>query len=213
MIQEDCEAREAKQQRQAELAQFQLFQRFLATQAEVGRSTSNSSNDTWQDVIPPPSSMEGDSRNGLAMNQSASTPPARTRPATVTTHTNYDLCQELPNIIVHTIGNCPILSQHGLHCPAPSAIQPSPSLNTNIPPPSLPTIETSSILGSIRRQVATMEQTMNNGMENLADNVLQVTGLNNISFDAYTPSSPIPTGWKLGLPRLYRHKLHSLPLS
>ena len=155
--------------------------------------------------------MEGDSRNDSTMNQPASTPPARTRLATVTTHINCDLCQELPNIIVHTIGNCPILSQHGLHCPAPSAIQPSPSLNTNIPPPSLPTIETSSILGSIRRQVATMEQTMNNGMEDLADNVSQVMSPNDVSFDASTPSSPMPTGWKTGLSRLYQHKLHSLP--
>ena len=52
---------------------------------------------------------------------------------------------------------------------------------------------------------------MNNGMEDLAGNVSQVTGPNDISFDASIPSSPMPTGSKTGLSRLYRHKLHSLP--
>ena len=91
-IHEDCEAREAEQHRQAELAQFMLFQQFLATQAEVGQSTSDSSNDTWQDVISPPSLMEGDSNNSSAMNQSASAPLTRTRPSTMITHTNCHLC-------------------------------------------------------------------------------------------------------------------------
>ena len=56
-----------------------------------------------------------------------------------------------------------------------------------------------------------MEQTMNNGKEDLANNVSQVTGPNDISFDASTPSSTMPTGWKTGLSRSYRYKLHSLP--
>ena len=170
-----------EQQLQAELAQYQLFWRFFATQEEVGRSTSDSSNDTWQDVIPPTFSMEGDSRNGLAMNQSASTPPAGTRPATVRTHTNSALCQEPPNIIGHTIENCPIIMQHGLRFPDPLVTQPSSNPTADLPPPSSPTIENSSILGSIQRQVATMEQTMNNGMDELVDNVSQVTGPNDIS--------------------------------
>ena len=52
---------------------------------------------------------------------------------------------------------------------------------------------------------------MNNGIVDLADNVSQVTGPNNSSIDASTSSSPMPTGWKTGLSRQYRYKLHSLP--
>ena len=49
---------------------------------------------------------------------------------------------------------------------------------------------------------------MNNGMEELVDSVSQVTST---SFD--TPFSPtlMTTGWKSGLMRSYRHKLHALP--
>ena len=171
-----------------------LFRQFLATQAEVGQLTSNSSNDTWQDVIPTPSSMEGDNSNGSAMNQSASTPPAGTRPATVRTHANCALCCESPNIIGHTIENCRIIMQHGLRFPDPLVTQPSSNSTTEPPPLSSQTIENSSISGSIQRQVATMERTMNNGMDELADNVSQVTDPININFDASTPSSPMPTG-------------------
>ena len=59
------------------------------------------------------------------------------------------------------------------------------------------------ILESIQRQVATVEQTMNTGMDELADNVSQVKDRINISFDAFVPSAPIPTGWKSGLMRSY----------
>ena len=52
-------------------------------------------------------------------------------------------------------------------------------------------------------QVATVEQTMNNGIEELADNVLQVTDPISTSFDASLLSSPMPTGWKSGLMRSY----------
>ena len=67
-MQEDCEAREEVQQRQAALAQYQMFRRFLATQEEAGRSASNSSNDTWLDLIPSTSSM-GDSRPDSAQRE------------------------------------------------------------------------------------------------------------------------------------------------
>ena len=199
---EDCEAREAVQQ-QAEFAQFVRFQRFLATQAEVEQSTSDSSNDTRQDVMPSPSSMEGGSNNGLAMNQSASTPLTQTRPSTVITHTNCPLCEHQPNSIGHTIENCPNLAGHQLRLTTPSETQPPTNHNVNLPPPSSPTIETSSISRSIRRQVATIEQTMNNGMVDSADNVSQVTGPIDLSIDASTSSSPMPTGWKTGLSRQY----------
>ena len=68
--------------------------------------------------------------------------------------------------------------------------------------------EQGSISESIQRQVASVEQTMNDSMEELADNVSQVTGT---SFDTPFPSSPMPTEWKSGLMRSYRHKLHALP--
>ena len=45
-IREGSVAREVEQQQQVELAQFQMFQRFLATQEEAGRSGSDSSNHT-----------------------------------------------------------------------------------------------------------------------------------------------------------------------
>ena len=64
------------------------------------------------------------------------------------------------------------------------------------------------ILESIQRQVATVEQTMNEGMEGLADSVSQVTST---SFDTPFSSTPMTTGWKSGLLRSYRHKLHALP--
>ena len=52
---------------------------------------------------------------------------------------------------------------------------------------------------------------MDAGMDELADNVIQVTDPNSSNFDALTPFSPIPTGYKTGLMRLYFHKLHALP--
>ena len=48
---------------------------------------------------------------------------------------------------------------------------------------------------------------MNEGIEDLADSVLQVMST---SFDTPFSSTTMTTGWKLGLPRLYRHKLHGL---
>ena len=68
-----------------------------------------------------------------------------------------------------------------------------------------------SISKSTQRQIATVEQTMNHGINELADNVSQVTDPIDTSCDASVPSSPMPTGWKSGLMRLYRHKLHALP--
>ena len=146
LFQEDREARD-RQRRQSERDQYQLYLRFVASQEASARSVSNTSSDTWQDVIPPTPSMEGN-RNTSVMN-------------------------------------------------AP-------------PPPSLPTIGNNSISGSIQRQVATMERTMTTQMDELTDNMSQVTDPIE-SFDASTPSSPMPTGWKTGLSRSYRNKLHSLP--
>ena len=98
--------------------------------------------------------------------------------------------------------------QLGLRLPDTTS-QPTPSFCpvTGHPPPSPPTTpmrshensnEQGSISESIQRQVATVEQTMNDSMEELADNVSQVTGT---SFDTPFPSSPMPTGWKSGLMR------------
>ena len=169
LIREDREAREVEQQQQLQLAQFAMFQRFLATQAEMAQSTSDSSNDTWQDVMPPPSSMEGGSNNGSTVNQ-----PARIFPESLTNQST------------------------------------SRSMNPTMePPPS--TAESVSISRSLQRQVATMEQTMTHGMDELVDNVSQVTNPIDTSSDASITSSTTPTGWKTGLSRSYRHKLHGLP--
>ena len=139
-----------EQHRQAELAQYQMFRRFIASQEVVEQSISDSSNDTWQSVIPPTSSMEGDSRSVSAMNVSA-----RTKPATVA-HTNCALCRQPPHIIGHKIEDCPIIMQHGLRFPDSSVNQPpngSVNPTTEHPPPSSPSIESNSISGSIQRQV------------------------------------------------------------
>ena len=129
-----------------ELAQFQIFQRFLANQEEAGRSTDDSSNDTWQDILPPTSSI-GDSRPDLAMTEPARTQPARTQPAR--THTNCPLCRQPPNIIGHKLKNYPILLQHGLRLPDTLVNPPSNESSnptTEPPPSSSPTIENNSIL-------------------------------------------------------------------
>ena len=55
------EAREVEDQQQETLAQFQLFREFLANQDAAGRLLDDSSNDTWQDILPPPSSTALDS--------------------------------------------------------------------------------------------------------------------------------------------------------
>ena len=52
---------------------------------------------------------------------------------------------------------------------------------------------------------------MTHRINELADNVSQVTDPIDTSFDASVSSSPMPTGWKNGLTRSYRHKLHALP--
>ena len=52
---------------------------------------------------------------------------------------------------------------------------------------------------------------MTHGMDELVDNVSQVTDPIKTSFDTSVPSSPIPTGWKIDLSRSYWHKLHALP--
>ena len=52
---------------------------------------------------------------------------------------------------------------------------------------------------------------MDAGMDELADNLSQVTDPTSSSFDASTPPSLLPTGWKTGLMRSYCHKLHALP--
>ena len=44
---------------------------------------------------------------------------------------------------------------------------------------------------------------MNTDMDELADNMSQVTDPISTSFDASIPSSPMPIGWKLGLMRSY----------
>ena len=64
---------------------------------------------------------------------------------------------------------------------------------------------------SIQRQVATVEWTMDVGMDELADNVSQVNDPISSSFDTSMPPSLLPTGWKTGLMMSYCHKLHALP--
>ena len=49
---------------------------------------------------------------------------------------------------------------------------------------------------------------MNDGMEELANSVLQVTST---SFDTLFYPTPMTIGWKLGLMRSYRHKIYALP--
>ena len=113
MICEACEAREVEQQQQqqqVELAYFQMFQRFLANQGEARILMDDSSNDTWQDVISPPSSFIGDSGAELATRESNC---ISTEPAT----TNCSLCRHLPNIIGHTFKPCPIIQKLGLRLP------------------------------------------------------------------------------------------------
>ena len=154
----------------------------------------DSSDDTWQDVISPPTSSIEDSRPDLVM----------TEPAIK--HTNCPLCRQPPNIVGHKLEHCPILQQHGLRLPDTLVnLPPNESSNptTEPPPPSSPTFENNSISGSIQRQVATMEQTMTHHMDELVDNVSQVTDPIDTSFDASVPSSPMPTGWKTGLTRSY----------
>ena len=68
-----------------------------------------------------------------------------------------------------------------------------------------------SISKSIQRQVATAERTMGAGMDELADNVSEVTDSISSSFDALTPFFPTPTEWGTGLMRSYCHKIHALP--
>ena len=151
----------------------------------------------------------GDSRPDSAMNESA-----RTQSATVRTHTNCALCCQPSNIIGHRIEDCPIIMQHELRFTDLLVNQPpNESSNPTMepPPPSSSTVESNSISGSIQRQVATMEQTMIRCLDELADNMSQVTDPIDTSFDASVPSSPMPTGWKTGLSRSYQHKLHALP--
>ena len=101
--------------------------------------------------------------------------------------------------------------QLGLQLPDTTS-PPPPSFRpvTEYPPPSPPTTpmrshensnEQGLISESIQRQVATVEQTMNEGMEGLADSVSQVTST---SFDTPFSSTPMTTGWKSGLMRSYR---------
>ena len=172
----------------------------------------DSSSDTWQDVISPPNSIIQDSGAQLAMRGSNS---ILTEPVIM----NCPVCINSPNIPGHTIEHCPVIQKLGLHLPETNSQINGPSSSvTEHPPPPTTTMRTpenyferGSISESIQRQVATVEQAMDHGMEELADNVSQVTDPIDTSFYASTSSSPMPTGWKSGLMKSYRHKLHALP--
>ena len=160
----------------------------------------DSSNDTWQDVISPPNFFIGDSGAELAMRESNSI-------STESEITNCPLCIYSPNIPGHTIEHYPVVQQLGLRLPGtnPHTNESSNPTTGSPPPPTTKTMrspensfECGSISRSIQRQVATMEQTMTHGMDELADNVSQVTDPIETSFDASTLSSPMPTGWKSG---------------
>ena len=131
---------------------------------------------------------------------------------------NCPVCQNSSNVPEHTLEHCPVIMQSELRLPdITSPPTPSFRLVTGHPPPSQPTTpmrshedsnEQGSLLEWIQRQVVTVEQTMNDGMEELADSVSQVTGT---SFGTPFSSTPMNTGWKSGLMRSYQHKLHALP--
>ena len=172
----------------------------------------DSSNDTWQDVISPPNSFIGDSGAELIMRESNS---VSTEPAI----TNCTLCIHSPNIPGHTIAYCPVVQKLGLRLPETNPHTKRPSNpTTGSPPPTKTTMrlsensfERGSLLGLIQRQVATIQQMMTHGIDELVDTVSQVTDPIETSFDASVPSSPMPTGWKSGLMRSFRHILHVLP--
>ena len=104
-----------------------MFQQFLANQEKAGRSMNDFSNDTWQDIISPPTSSIGDNRPDLAM----------TEPAT--THTNCSLRRQPLNIVGHTLRNCPIIQQLGLRFPDTNPPT-NESLNPTTGPPPPPSI-------------------------------------------------------------------------
>ena len=131
-----------------------------------------------------------------------------TKPSTTN---NRPVCRYIPKVPGHLIEHCPVIQRLGLCLPDTNS-QPTSSSRpvTGPTPPSPPTspmrshensYEHGSILESIQRQVATVEQTMNAGMEELVDNVSQVTV--STSFDTPLPSSPMPTGWKSRVMRSY----------
>lgn len=163
-----------------------MFQSFLANQEAAGRLLDDSSNDTWQDILPPPSTTILDSGAQQSMRQSTTSISSE---STITD--NCPVCQHSPNVPRHTIENCPVVMQLGLRLPdKPPQQTPSFRPATGHPPPSPPTTpmrsnensnDQGSISESIQRRVAAVEQTMNNGLEELVHNVSQVTGT---SFDS-----------------------------
>lgn len=51
---------------------------------------------------------------------------------------------------------------------------------------------------------------MNTCMDEIANNISQVTNSISFSFESLFPTSVLSTGWKQGLSMLYSHKLHVL---
>ena len=125
--------------------------------------------------------------------------------------TNCPLCIHSPNTHCHTINHYIVVQKLGLRLPEINLrTNEYSNPTTGSPPPTTTTMrsqeksfERGSISGSIQRQVATIEQTMTHGMDELVDNESQETDPIKTSFDASGPSSPMPTGWKSGLMRSY----------
>ena len=111
----------------------------------------------------------------------------------------------------YTIKHCPVIQKLELRLSETNTQNNGPSSSViEHPPPSTTIMRTPKnfferglISESIQRQVAAVEQAMNHGMEELADNVSQVTDPIDTNFDASTPSSPMPTGLKSGLMKSY----------
>ena len=109
VIREAREARETVDKQQAELAQFHLFLEFLATQEAPGRVLDNPSDESWQNIRPPPSSTVPD--NGAPQLLRVSTDSLSTKPSTTS---NCPLCRNSLDIPGHTLEQCPIVTQLGL---------------------------------------------------------------------------------------------------
>ena len=120
------------------------------------------SDDTWQDIRPPPSLNVLNSGAQQAMR--VSTDSISTEPSITY---NCPVCQNSPGIPGHTLQQCPVVMQLGLRLPDTTS-PPSPSFRpvTEHPPPSPPTTpmrlhddsnDQGSISKSIQRQVATLE--------------------------------------------------------
>ena len=94
------------------------------------------SDDTWQDIRPPPSSNALDSGAQQAMR--VSTDSISTEP--LITDTNCPVCRNSPGIPGHTLQQCPVIRQLGLQLPDTTS-PPPPSFRPvmEYPPPSPPT--------------------------------------------------------------------------